>query len=169
MPSLIIRLARVAILAIALLLPAAAPAFAGAAETALLQQYEGAWKGAGQMTGVQKGKIACKLTFKSAGDGALSYSGRCTFGMGTTSFKGTMSYNVAKKRFESTSTATGITATAVGKKQGSGLVFSMSDVVTTHGTASSTMALAGNAINISFKLVDKRGKVTTSTVVFKKS
>ena len=80
-----------------------------------------------------------------------------------------MIYNDAKNRFESVSSSTGFSATTIGKKQGGGIVFVMTPTVTTYGTASSTMTLGSSSIKLSFKLVDKKGQTTASSISFAKS
>jgi hypothetical protein len=152
----------------ALALPVA-PVSAGEAETALLARYAGEWRGTGKVTGPDPGTVVCRITFKPAA-AKLSYTGRCTYsGQGTASFRGTMLYNDAKKRYEASSSAQGVSSTTIGKKQGGGIVFSSSGMDTRYGTASSVMTLAGNTIKMSFKLVDKDGETTASSISFKKS
>lgn len=146
-----------------------APVLAGEAETALLAKYAGEWKGTGKVTGPDPGTVVCRITFKPTG-AKLSYTGRCTYsGQGTASFRGTMLYNDAKKRFEASSSAQGVSSTTIGKKQGGGVVFASSGMDTRYGTASSVMTLAGNAIKMSFKLVDKDGETTASSISFSKT
>jgi hypothetical protein len=155
----------------AIVLSAAAtlPAVAGPKESALLASFAGDWRGKGKVTGPDPGTVVCRLSFKAATAGKLSYTGRCSFGTGAPSFRGTILYNEARKRFEAYSSAQGASSNVVGKKQRGGVAFSASGIETRYGTASSVMTLIGNAINLSFKLVDKKGKVTASSVVFGKN
>jgi hypothetical protein len=154
---------------VALALPVA-PAFAGPAENALLAKYAGDWRGTGKVTGPDPGTVVCRISFKPAASGKLTYSGRCTYsGQGTASFRGTMLYNDASKRYEAASSAQGTSTTAVGKKQGGGIVFATSGMDTRYGTVSSVMTLAGNAIKMSFKLVDKDGATSASSITFNRS
>lgn len=163
-PNLFLSLALAAALALS-----GAPALAGQAENALLAKYAGEWRGTGKVSGPDPGTVVCRITFKPSSN-KLSYTGRCTYsGQGTASFRGTMLYNDAKKRFEASSSAQGVSTTTVGKKQGGGIVFAASGMDTRYGTASSVMTLAGNAIKMSFKLVDKDGETTASSISFKKS
>ena len=157
---------KVLFLAPVFLAPLSLPALAGQAEKALLAKYDGAWRGVGEVKGPDPGKVVCRLTFKAMDSGALSYSGRCSFGAGGTTFRGAMFYNDAKGRFESQSTAQGMNVTTTGKKSGSSITFSSAGMETKYGTASSTFQLAGNAIKLSFKLLDKKGRSTTSAVSF---
>jgi hypothetical protein len=154
----------------ALALPVA-PTVAGPAENALLAKYAGDWRGTGKVTGPDPGTVVCRISLKPAASGKLSYSGRCTYsGQGTASFRGTMLYNDASKRYEAAASAQGVsTTTTVGKKQGGGIVFATSGMDTRYGTVSSVMTLAGNAIKMSFKLIDKDGATTASSINFSKS
>ena len=157
------------VLCAAMLFPTTMPAFAGKAESALLAKYAGSWRGTGKVTGPDPGTVVCRMTFKTQGEGKLSYTGRCSFGSNpAASFRGSMSYSDSKKRFEASSSAQGVSNTAVGKRQGGGVVFTNSGMESSYGTASSTMALTGGTIKMSFRLVDKDGEVTTSNITFKK-
>lgn len=143
------------------------PVVAGPAENAVLAKYAGDWKGTGKVTGPDPGTVVCRISLKPAASGKLSYSGRCTYsGQGTASFRGTMLYNDATNRYEAASSAQGVSTTTIGKKQGGGIVFATSGVDTRYGTISSTMTLAGNAIKLSFKLIDKDGETTASSITF---
>jgi hypothetical protein len=155
--------------AAALTAPSALPAIAGQAENAVLASYAGEWRGTGKVTGPDPGTVVCRITFKPTSSGKLTYSGRCSFGgTGSASFRGTMLYNDAQKRYEASTSAQGMgSATTIGKKQGGGIVFASSGMKTRYGTASSVMTLAGNAIKMSFKLVDKDG-TSASSISFKK-
>lgn len=145
-------------------------ALAGEAENATLAKYAGEWRGSGQVTGPDPGTVVCRITFKPASSGKLSYTGRCTYsGQGTASFRGTMLYNDATKRYEASSSAQGVSSTTVGKKQGSSIVFAANGMDTRYGTASSVMTLAGSSIKMSFKLVDKDGATTASSISFSRS
>lgn len=164
-PTLLARLA----LAAMFVLPATLPVLAGPAETALLASYAGTWTGTGVAAGPEPGDVDCRITFKATSAGKLIYNGRCSFGSGAASFNGTMIYNDAANRFEAASSSTGFSATTIGKKQGSNIVFSMEGQDTTYGTASSVMILGSKTINITFKLVDKKGETTSSKITFTRS
>jgi len=151
----------------ALLAPLSLPALAGQAENALLAKYAGSWRGTGEVTGPNAGSVVCRLTFKPADSGAVSYSGRCSFGAGGYSFRGAMAYDDAKKRFFSQSSAQGEQINTTGKKSGNTITFA-SSVDTQYGAATSSFALAGNAIKLSFKVVDKKGRATASAISFSK-
>ena len=155
-------------LAALLAMPAAAT-MAGPSENALLAKYEGEWRGTGKVTGPDPGSVACRITFKPASTGKLSYTGRCSYsGSGAASFRGTIAYNDATRSFEASSSAQGASVRTVGKRVGGGIVFASANTQTTHGRASSIMTLGGSSIKLSFVLVDKKGRTTASSITFKK-
>ncbi|WP_417309999.1 hypothetical protein [Devosia sp.] len=157
--------AKAVLLAGVLALPLGLPALAGPRDTALLAQLEGNWRGRGNATGANSGPVACRMSFKPSGGDRLNYTGRCSLGgSGATSFRGTILYNEAKNRFESASSSQAGTAQVVGKRRGNSIVFSSSNVKTNYGVVSSTMTLAPTAIGMSFKMVDKEGKATGSSI-----
>jgi hypothetical protein len=149
----------------AFLAPVTLPAFAGQAENALLAKYVGNWRGTGEVTGPNAGSVVCRLSFKPTDAGAVSYSGRCSFGAGGYSFRGAMAFDDAKKRFFSQSTAQGEQINTTGKRSGNTITFA-SSLDTQYGAATSNFSLAGNAIKLSFKMVDKKGRATTSAISF---
>ena len=159
------RLLRAALVA-AILLPAAAPAFAGPAETALLEKYVGTWKGKGQLTGAEAGTVLCRLTLKLTGQ-KVAFNGRCaSSGSPASSFSGTMTYNDAKKRYESTSSAS---KTVIGKKSGGGVLFA-TEQSSQRGTVTSTLSLTGGMIKVEFQMIDARTKeVTRGRIPFARS
>lgn len=163
--QLISRPLRAALLSL-LLLPVAAPAFAGPNETAFLEQLVGTWKGKGKITGAEAGTVACRLTFKSAGE-KLNYTGRCAYsgGGGARSFSGVIRFNEAKSRYESSSSG----STVTGKKSGSSLVFSTTQK-DRRGNVTSTMTLSPNALKVQFKMVDaSTGEASSGSVPFNRS
>ena len=147
--------------------PLALPALAGPSENALLAKYAGNWRGTGEVTGPNAGSVVCRLSFKPADSGAVSYSGRCSFGAGGYSFRGAMAYDDANKRFFSQSSVQGKQVSTTGKKSGNTITFA-SSLDTEHGAATSSFSLAGNAIKMSFKVVDKKGRATASAISFAK-
>jgi hypothetical protein len=151
----------------AFLAPLALPAVAGPSENALLAKYAGNWRGTGEVTGPNAGSVVCRLSFKPADSGAVSYSGRCSFGAGGYSFRGAMAYDDAKKRFFSQSSVQGKQVATTGKKSGNTITFA-SSMDTEYGAATSSFSLASNAIKMSFKVVDKKGRATASAISFAK-
>ena len=145
--------------------PLSLPALAGSAENALLAKYAGNWRGTGEVTGPNAGSVVCRLSFKPTDTGAVSYTGRCSFGAGGYSFRGAMAYDDAKKRFYSQSSVQGEQVNTTGKRSGNTITFS-STTKTQYGDAASSFSLAGNAIKLSFKVIDKKGRATTSAINF---
>jgi hypothetical protein len=160
---------RPALVAAAILLLSAAPVLSGPEETALLASYAGGWIGSGKVTGIEDGAVDCTMTLTANRSGKVNYSGRCDFGSGTAGFTGTMHYNDAARRFEANTSAQGVSGGAVGKRQGGGIVFSMSGLESSYGTVSSTLSLSGGKIGMKFELLDKDGKKTASSITFNRS
>lgn len=150
-----------------LALSASLPAFAGPKEQAQLAGYAGTWRGSGQVSGPMAGPVDCQLKFTAGSGGKLAYAGACEFDKGKTNFRGTIIFNEATKRYETAGTGQGVSVTGVGKASGGGVTFSVNNIDTSYGKASSTMALAGSSIKLSFKLVDKKG-TTAASITFKK-
>ena len=122
----------------------------------------------GQVTGPMAGPVDCKLKFTSGSNNKLTYTGACKFGKGQTDFRGTLIYNEGSKRYETAGSGQGVAVSGVGKVSGGNITFSVSNLETSYGIASSTMVFAGSSIKLSFKLVDKKG-TTASSISFRKS
>lgn len=153
---------RIALLALALAPVAAAPAIAGPKETAYLQSLAGSWTGKGKISGENGGNVTCRLSARMSGE-KLNFTGRCTGGSGGQSFSGTIRYNEARNRYESSSSG----STVGGKKSGSTLSFSMSDS-NTRGTVRSTMSISPSRLSMSFSFTDKKGNRSAGTIPFRK-
>jgi hypothetical protein len=143
-----------------------APAFAGTKEVALLASYAGDWRGKGKITGDNPGTVVCRMSLKSGTAGKLSYNGRCSFGQGAASFAGTMLYNDATKRYEAVTSTRGQSATSVGRPTGGGVTFTSSTTDDQIGKVSSTIALAGDKITLSFQMTDAKGGKSASSIDF---
>lgn len=159
------RIIRAAVVA-ALLVPIAAPAFAGPAEDKYLASLAGTWTGKGTITGAQAGSVACRLTIK-ASTGKVNFNGRCTYSGSSTpqSFSGSIKYNDAKGVYESTSMGKAV----AGKKSGSTLSFTTS-VKDMRGNMSSTLSLSPNKASVAFQMVDSQTKKPSKGAVsFSKS
>lgn len=160
---------RLVLVAAALLSLSSVPALSGPEEAALLASYAGSWTGSGKVTGIETGDVDCKMTLTANRSGKVNYSGRCDFGSGTAGFTGTMHYNNAARRYEANTSAQGVSGGAVGKRQGGGIVFSMSGLESSYGTVSSTLSLSDGKIGMKFELLDKDGKKTASSITFSRS
>ena len=149
-------------------LSASLPALAGSKEQAVLKSYAGTWTGSGAVSGPMAGEVDCELKFTSGSCGKMSYSCDCEFDKCVTSCRGTIIYNDAAKRYETAGSGQGVSVNGFGKSSGGNITFSVSNLETTYGVASSTMVLSGSSIKLSFKLVDKKG-TTASSISFRKS
>jgi hypothetical protein len=163
--TLIPRLLRAALVA-AVLIPVAAPAFAGPNESAFLERLVGTWRGKGKITGEEAGDVSCRLTVKPSGE-RLNFNGRCALsgGSGSQSFSGSIRYNDKKGVYESSTGG----KTVAGKKSGNSLVFTttMKDI---RGTMTSTMTLSPSAMKVQFKMTQARsGGTSQGTIPFSKS
>ncbi len=154
------------IIAVSSAFAGAAPAFAGAKEVALLSSYAGSWRGKGSITGDNPGTVVCRMNLKSGTAGKLSYNGRCSFGQGAASFTGTMLYNETTNRYEAVTSARGESATAIGKPSGNGVTFTTSTSDDQVGKVTSTIALKGDKITLSFQLTDPNGSKSASSIEF---
>lgn len=158
-----IRTTIVSAIAAAFITLAAAPAFAGPAETAFLQQLTANWVGKGNLSGAQSGPVSCRVVV-SSGKTNVKYQGRCTIpDFAAQAFSGSIAYNDSLKRYESR-TASG---TVPGIKRGNSLVFTDSHR-SLQGTAYSQMKISPTSLVVSFTVVDKKGEKTTSTITFSK-
>jgi hypothetical protein len=154
------------VVAAATALSGAAPAFAGAKEAAVLASYSGDWRGKGKITGDNPGTVVCRMSLKSGNSGKLSYNGRCSFGQGAASFAGTMLYNDATRRYEAVTSTRGQSTTSVGKPTGNGVTFTTATNDDQIGKVSSTIALSGDKITLSFQMTDTKGGKTASSIDF---
>ena len=115
-------------LAIASVLAASAPALAGPAEMTLLESYIGTWQGRGVLTGADKETVVCRMTITDGNADKVNYSGRCAMAGTTVSVNGTLAYIDARKRYEAAMTTNaGFTGLAIGKKNGSGILFDLKE------------------------------------------
>jgi len=147
----------------------AVPATAGPREQALLESYSGTWRGTSTVTGPHAGPVDCAITFGMASGGKLTYSGDCDIeAVGKTAFRGTIIYNDAARRFETAGSGQGVSVSGFGKASGGSITFSVADIDTSYGKASSTMVLAGSSIKLSFSLLDEKGK-TAASITFRKA
>jgi hypothetical protein len=160
------RLSPAALALAGLLSLSAAPAFAGAAETAFLNKFAGQWTGGGQVTGEHAGPLDCKLTIRPVTAG-LNFRGSCNMeGMTMQSFSGVLAYNTASKHYEASSPNND--DVAVGTKKGNSLVF-VTKLRNIAGSGNSTMTLTSSRIAIDFVLAaSQSGKTSKAHLEFKK-
>lgn len=153
-------------LAASAILPGASVALAGDREVALLASFAGSWRGKGDIAGDNPGTVVCRMNLKAGNAGKLSYNGRCSFGQGVASFAGTMLYNDAARRYEAVTTARGQSATSIGKPTANGVTFTTSSTDEQVGKVTSTIALSGDKITLSFQMTDPSGEKTASSIDF---
>ena len=137
---------------------AAAPAFAGPNEVALLKSYIGEWRGRGTLVGASTESVVCRLSLSQGHQDKVNYSGRCTLAGTNLSVAGTLAYVDAARRYEAamTSNAT-FSGIAVGQKRGSGLVFNLrereEDEEGKPMNISAQISLNNDAIGVTFEVV----------------
>ncbi|MDV3250758.1 hypothetical protein DevBK_05360 [Devosia sp. BK] len=137
---------------------AAAPAYAGPAEVALLKSYIGEWRGRGTLVGAATESVVCRLSLTQGNQDKINYSGRCTLAGTNLSVAGTIAYVDASRRYEAamTSNAT-FSGIAVGQKRGGGLVFNLRertpDEEGKEMNISSQIALNDDSMSVSFEVV----------------
>lgn len=143
----------------------ATPALAGDAEVAYLHSLGGDWTGAGNVSGPDGGKVACRIVMKPAGD-RVNFSGRCNASGNAQaqSFSGSIRYSDERRRYESSSSG----ITVVGEMQGSSLVF-VTEQKTIQGDISSTMTVSPRALKMQFRLTDPEGQTHNGTIPFSRA
>jgi len=151
------------------------PANAGEAEVALLQSYVGSWKGSGVLSGGEgPERFNCRMTIARGNLGKINYAGRCNLAGMNLSVSGTIAYVDAAGRYEAamTSNAT-FSGDAIGRKQGSGIVFDLRERGTDEEgndmTIASRILLRGGEINVDFDVVfNDTGEKMDASVPFKR-
>jgi hypothetical protein len=150
------------------------PAFAGAAETALLESYVGSWKGRGVLVGGDKETVVCNMKVSPGNQGKLNYSGRCAMAGQRVSVNGTLAYIDSRNRYEAAMTTNaGFTGVAIGKKSGSGVVFNLreqaQDEAGNNLAITADIALSGEKIMVQFNATFlSTGQTLAATVPFTK-
>lgn len=153
---------------------AAAPVAAAPADVALLKEYLGSWKGRGTMTGANTETVVCRLELSEGNQDKVNYSGRCTMAGTNVTITGTLAYIEQNRRYEAimTSNAT-FQGTAVGRKQGNGIVFNLresgEDEEGNPMTITAGIALQGGRINVDFNILfNETGDSMRAQVPFSK-
>jgi hypothetical protein len=170
------RIAALAGLAFATPLAASVPAYAAAADVALLQSYIGSWKGRGQLIGAETESVVCRLSLSEGNADKVNYSGRCTLAGTSLSVNGTLAYNDGANRYEAAMTSNvTFSGLAIGKKSGDGIVFNLkernkdeegNDLTV---TADIILKGKGQAINVNFQVVfNATGESIRASVPFSK-
>lgn len=153
----------------------AAPSHAGDAETAMLRTYIGNWGGSGVLRGGdQPEAFSCRLKVTQGRLVKINYAGRCSLVNMNLSVSGTISFNDTANRYEATMRSNvGLSAGAVGVKQGGGITFTLSekqsDRVGTPIQINSVLQLTGKQITVDFTVeLNRSGQTLTTTVPFQR-
>lgn len=161
-------------IAIAMSALVAAPGHAGEAESALLRTYIGNWSGNSVLRGGEQPEaFTCRLKVTQGRLVKINYAGRCSLVNMNLSVSGTISFNDKANRYEATMHSNvGLSAAAVGAKQGKSIVFKLSekqsDRVGTPMEISSILELSGKQITVDFMVeLNRSGQTLTTTVPFR--
>ncbi|KQV09130.1 hypothetical protein [Devosia sp. Root105] len=153
----------------------AAPSHAGEAETALLRSYIGNWSGSSVLRGGdQPEAFTCRLKVTQGRLVKINYAGRCSLVNMNLSVSGTIFFNDNANRFEATMRSNvGLSAAAVGAKQGNSITFKLSekqsDRVGTPIQINSVLELSGKQITVDFTVeLNRSGQTLTTTVPFQR-
>lgn len=167
-------LTRALVLGGALALAGALPAVAAPADVALLKTYLGSWKGTGTLSGAQTNPVTCRMSLTSGNNDKVNYTGRCSIAGQQISITGTIAYVDASSRYEAVmnSGIGGFRGVAVGKKQGSNIVFDLqqraNDDAGNDISISAAVILSGKTINVDFHAkFNKTGDTIDAKVPFK--
>lgn len=159
--------------AVLLALAPVSQAFAAQDDIALLQSYVGSWSGRGTVQySDSEEALLCRMTINQASEASkINYKGRCGVAGGTISFNGTMAYVEAQDHFEAVmSSNAAFSGQAVGRRQGKGIAFSLTERNSQTGNdndITAGIALKDNQIAVDFNIVDKKtGDAVDVTVPF---
>jgi len=149
------------------------PGHAGEAESAILRAYIGNWSGSGILRGGdQPEAFNCRLKVTKGRLVKINYAGRCSLVNMNLSVSGTISFNDKANRYEATMRSNvGLSAGAVGLKQGGSIIFKLSekqsDRVGTPIQINSVLELSGQQITVDFTVeLNRSGQTLTTTVPF---
>lgn len=153
---------------------AATPVYAAKADIDLLKTYIGAWKGRGTLVGADSESVVCRLTLSDGNGDKVNYSGRCSLAGQNLSVNGTLLYNDAGRRFEAAMTTNAtFSGTAIGQRQGSGVVFNLrekeKDEEGNEMTITAAIILGSNKIGVDFQVIfNATGDMLKAQVPFTK-
>jgi hypothetical protein len=155
---------------------AAAPAYAAAADVALLKSYLGDWRGRGELIGAEKESVVCRLSLTEGNQDKVNYNGRCSMAGTSVSVSGSMAYNDAARRYEAAMTSNiTFTGLAIGQKRGNNIVFNLKEKNKDDQgqeltvTAAITLSGSGEKIAVDFAVVfNATGESLKASVPFSK-
>ncbi|MGC4077443.1 MAG: hypothetical protein QM702_10500 [Rubrivivax sp.] len=170
------RIAALAGLLVAVPFAASVPAYAAAADVALIKSYVGSWKGRGQLIGAETEFVVCRLSLNEGNNDKVNYSGRCSLAGTSLAVNGTIAYNDSTNRFEAAMTSNvTFSGLAIGKRQGDGIVFNLKEKDKDDAgndltvNAAITLKGKGSAIQVDFDVVfNATGDTLKASVPFTK-
>ena len=165
-----------AIAALAIGLGAAAPAYAGPKEVALLANYIGEWAGSGVLQGGDSPEaFTCRLTIDKGNQAKINYAGRCTLVNMNLSVSGTIAYDDPSRTYQAImGSNAGFKGVAIGKVQGDKIVFDLAEKEADRAgngvRLGARITLIGSqSITVDYQVeFNDSGRVLTATVPFAK-
>jgi hypothetical protein len=144
---------------------------AAPADIAFLSSYLGSWRGRGTLKTREAETVVCTLNLSEGNADRVNFRGNCAMAGNTIAIQGTIAYNDSARRYEAAMTATGgMQGTAIGRRQGNGVVFTFNERVTSNGmdmNITSTMNLQSSGIGVEFRVATADGNMT-ATIPFTK-
>jgi hypothetical protein len=151
------------------------PSLAGPAELALLESYIGSWRGTGKLIAAEPETVRCHLNITKGNRERVNYSGRCGIAGNVMTVNGTMAYVDSARRFEAamTTNAGFSPDNAIGRRQGSGILFSLRERGTddegNNMTITASMLFQSERITVDFNvLFNNTGESIKASVPFSK-
>ncbi|MBU1174001.1 MAG: hypothetical protein KKH72_01260 [Alphaproteobacteria bacterium] len=156
------------LVALALIAPEAATA--GQKDIQVLQSYVGSWEGRGTFgTDAEAESIKCRLTVTSAESATVQFNGICALAGGSVNIRGSLGYFETKNRYEATMTSNAaFGGTAIGRRSGSGIDFTMQPTDPDSGANYSVKAglsLRDDAIVVKASITDSKSGYTSQADV----
>jgi hypothetical protein len=153
------------------------PSLAAKADVELVQSYIGSWNGSSGLSGTFRGKpggkISCQMALSPGNGEKVNFAGKCAVIGTTMTVKGTIVYNDAGKRYEAIITSNvGFSGTAIGKRQGGGILFSFKEKQKDENgmgmSVNAAITLNPSKINVNFDVAFDNGEKLAATVPFTK-
>jgi hypothetical protein len=151
------------------------PVLAAPADIALVDSYEGSWRGRGttRFAGADASEtVLCKLNITDAGPGKVNFKGTCALAAGKLAMTGTMAYNGAANQYEAIMTSnTTYSGIAIGKRRGQTVDFRLNttDETNTAFAIKAGMALVPDGLDLSFTVTNRStGAQTIASVPFRR-
>lgn len=154
-----------------------APAYAAKADVELVKSYIGSWKGGselkGKFRGKEAGKVSCTMSLSAGNGEKVNFAGNCALAGTTMTVRGTIVYNDAGKRYEAAmSTNVAFSGLAIGKRQGTGILFSFKEKNKDEDgmgmDVDASISLVPDKINVNFNVAFDNGESLSASVPFTK-